>query len=174
MGYIVLSDANEYYKTGIYIPVVSDWLVTDSDNWMDLEEYEFLVELIWGKNMKGYMDIDNFITNKFKKPFCLFFTTNFKEEINSGSEWKHLMAVEGFSKEEGVFLKDFYRVGFLKKDLPENSLDTIKSELEEYDEEYFTSLKGSNIRVAYLGYVKDYSKLLNKIDNYIEVFGGTL
>ena len=83
MGYIVLSDAKEYYKTGIYIPVVSDWLVTDSENWMDLEEYEFLVDLIWGNHMKGYMDIDTFITNEFKKPFCLFFTTNFKEEINN-------------------------------------------------------------------------------------------
>lgn len=173
MGYIVLPDSEEFYKTGIYIPIVSDNSV--GDNWYDANEYEYLVELIWGHHMKGYIDIDTFLTQEFKKPFCLFFTTNFKEEVISGSKWKHLIAVEGYSKEEGVYLKDFYRVGFVRKDLPENGqLGIIKNELKKYDEEYYESLKGSDIRVAYLGYVKNYGKLLDEIDSYMEIFGGTL
>lgn len=170
MGYITLPEADEFYKSGIYIPLITDNSV--GDDWYDINEYEYLVELIWGKTMKGCNNIDTFISQEFKKPFCIFFTTNLIEE--SGSRWKHLIAVEGKSKAEGVYLEDFYRIGFLKKDLPDNALGTIKDELKKHDEEYYNGLKGTDIRLSYLGYVKDYNELLEQIDRYIEVFGGTL
>jgi len=173
MGYIILSDSEEFYKSGIYIPTISDSSV--GDNWYDAVEYEYLIELIGGHHLLRNRTIDTYLTQKFKKPFCLFFTTNFKEEIDAGSEWKHLMSVEGFSKEEGVYLKDFYRVGYLENDLPKQSeLGTIRDELKKYDSAYYEVLKDSDMRVAYLGYVKNYSKLLDKIDSYMKIFGGTL
>jgi len=171
MGYIEFPSKDNYL-----IPQFTDWSIQDEGRWMSFYEYDYLVEMIMGKSYMGQMNIENYITNEFNYPFCLFFTT-YLDKSEIGSNWKHLIAVEGFLKEEGLYLKDFYRVGFLRNDLPiNNALDTIKKELKKYDSKYYYTLKDNqHIQVGWLGHTgNSYKGLLNRLDDWWKVFGGRL
>jgi hypothetical protein len=168
MGYIDIPDTDY-----IYIPQVLDTSVQDAGKWMSMFEYEHIIKMIYDGDMDGARNIKNYIQKEFRQPIALFFTTNVdKAEDQNG--WKHLMVLEAMMKEDGLYVEEFYRVGFLTKDLPRGKeFKTIGEAMKQFDAKYYYGLKDAKyIKTGWLGYVKNYKGLIERLDQWWVTFGG--
>ena len=155
------------------IPIILDVGVQDAGKWMSDVEYKYLVEMIEGRDYGGARNIENYISKEFTDPVAFFFTTNV-DASEKGSGWKHLMVLEAHLKDEGIFIEELYRVGFLVKDLPKGKeLKTVSTNMKSYDAKYYYALKDATyIRKGWLGYVSNYKSLLDRLDDWWVTFGG--
>jgi hypothetical protein len=129
--------------------------------------------MIEGRDYGGLRNIQNYITNEFRDPVAFFFTTNI-DNHEAGSNWKHLMVLEAHIKDEGIYVDELYRVGFLVKDLPKGKeLRTLSENMKTFDAKYYYALKDATyIKKGWLGYVSNYKGLLDRLDEWWITFGG--